>query len=109
VALSLDSKRLVLFDVTRQKWRDLVPHGDLAWPAWLPDSKVVQYAEGDNDIRRIRIADGRVEVLTTTNKLHLALDPFFLGVWQGATPDGAPLVLLDAGTHDINALDWEAP
>jgi serine/threonine protein kinase/Tol biopolymer transport system component len=109
-ALSLDSKRLVLFDVTAQKWRDLVPHGEsIGWPAWLPDSKVVQYSEGEGDVRRIRIADGQVQVLTTTNNLHLALDPFFLGVWQGATPDGAPLVLLDVGTHDIYALDWEAP
>jgi hypothetical protein len=69
----------------------------------------VQYSEGEGDFRRIRIADGRVELLTTTNKLHLASDPFLLGTWRGATPDGSPLVLLDAGTHDIYALDWDAP
>ena len=27
----------------------------------------------------------------------------------GYTPDGFPMVLLDVGTHDIYALDWEAP
>jgi hypothetical protein len=24
-------------------------------------------------------------------------------------PDGSPLVLLDIGTHDIYALEWDAP
>jgi hypothetical protein len=32
-----------------------------------------------------------------------------LGPWYGVAPDGSPLVLLDAGTHDIYALDWDAP
>jgi hypothetical protein len=32
-----------------------------------------------------------------------------LGEWIGSTPDGTPLVLLDTGTHDIYALDWDAP
>ncbi len=32
-----------------------------------------------------------------------------LGAWIGYTPDGSPMVLLDVGTHDIYALDWEAP
>jgi Tol biopolymer transport system component len=110
VALSLDSKRLVLFDVTAQKWTDLIPHGGLlGWPVWLPDGKVVQYSEGEGDVRRIRITDGRIELLTTTNKLHIATDPSLLGTWYGATPDGSPVVLLDAGTHDIYALDWDAP
>jgi hypothetical protein len=32
-----------------------------------------------------------------------------LGPWFGSTPDGWPVTLLDAGTHDIYALDWETP
>jgi hypothetical protein len=31
------------------------------------------------------------------------------GTWVGALPDGSPLVLADIGTHDIYALDWDAP
>ena len=31
------------------------------------------------------------------------------GTWVGALPDGSPLVLLDIGTHDIYALEWDAP
>jgi serine/threonine protein kinase/Tol biopolymer transport system component len=108
LALSSDSNRMVLFDVAAQKWTDLVPHGNwFAWPTWLPDSKTVQYWEGEGDIRRVRIADGRIELVTNVNKLHIAQS--VNGEWLGATPDGAPLVLLDAGTHDIYALDWEAP
>jgi hypothetical protein len=32
-----------------------------------------------------------------------------LGQWCGSAPDGSPLMLLNTGTHDIYALDWEAP
>jgi hypothetical protein len=39
--------------------------------------------------------------------LNIASGP--LGQWFGWTPDGAPLFQLDAGTHDIYALDWDAP
>jgi hypothetical protein len=31
------------------------------------------------------------------------------GQWLGAAPDGSPLLLLEAGTHEIYALDWDAP
>jgi Tol biopolymer transport system component len=113
VALSTDSKRMVLFDFASQKWTNLLPPDeDLGWPIWLPDNLTVEYLslEGARslDIRRVRISDGRISLLTSTTKLHLVIDPV-VGPWVGATPDGTPLVLLDAGTHDIYALDWDAP
>jgi hypothetical protein len=29
--------------------------------------------------------------------------------WVGLAPDDSPLLVRDAGTQDIYALDWEAP
>jgi Tol biopolymer transport system component len=107
VALSTDSTRLVLFDVAGHRWTDLLTHGNLGWPSWLPDSKTVQYFEG-HEIRRITVGDGRVELVTRANSLHIARGTFSWE-WLGVTPDGSPMVTLDAGTHDIYALDWDAP
>jgi Tol biopolymer transport system component len=106
LALSLDSKRLALFDVARQKWTDLLTGTFIGFPRWLPDSRKIQYSD-DSEIRRISIADGHVEHVTSIRQLHLEFD--FTGPWMGVGPDGSPLELLDAGTHDIYALDWDAP
>ena len=31
------------------------------------------------------------------------------GIWLGLDPDDSPLMLREAGTQDVYALDWEAP
>jgi eukaryotic-like serine/threonine-protein kinase len=110
VALSLDSLRLVLFDIAAQKWTDLLPtRSPVGYPNWSSDSQSILYRQLDlQEIRRITIGDHHVEIVTPISQLHLASRPI-LGTWVGATPDGSPLVLLDAGTHDIYALDWDAP
>ena len=107
-ALSFDSLRLMLFDVAASKWTELVPRGStfLGWNSWSPDSRSVSYRFG-LEIRRVAIGDRRTEVVASTKGLDLASG--VLGAWVGSTPDGSPLVLLDAGTHDIYALDWDAP
>ncbi len=59
------------------------------------------------EIRRITIADRRVETIANLTSQARAIG--LVGPWLGATQDGSPVVLLDAGAHDIYALDWEAP
>ena len=63
--------------------------------------------EGSREVRRIRIDDRRIEPVASLSGLDLA--PATFGPWFGALPDGTPLTLIDAGTHDIYALEWEAP
>jgi len=31
------------------------------------------------------------------------------GTWAGLAPDDSPIVMLDQSSHEIYALDWEAP
>jgi eukaryotic-like serine/threonine-protein kinase len=108
VALSFDSLRLALFDTTAGTWRDVIAHSStfLGWPAWSRDGRSIVCQFGVGEIDRITIADGRRELVTTISDLPLASG--FLGAWIGFTPDASPMVLLDAGTHDIYALDWDA-
>ena len=107
-AVSFDSLSLRLFDVAAGSWTEIVPKGSvfLGWEYWSPDSRSVVYQQA-NEIRRVTIADRRIEVVASITGLDVAQGLF--GAWFGSTPDGWPLVLLDAGTHDIYALDWEAP
>ena len=106
-ALSLDSLRVVIFDVANHTWTDLMPRGaSYGWPSWSPDGTSITIIAGP-DIRRITIANRHVETVVNLAELDSAQGP--LGPWLGATPDGWPAITLDAGTHDIYALDWEAP
>ena len=61
----------------------------------------------ENAILRVRLADRKVEMVFDGKGTDLVFGN--LGPWFGSTPDGWPLELLDAGTHDIYALDWDAP
>ena len=107
-ALSFDSLRLAIFDTTTSTWKDVIRHSStfLGWESWSADSRAILCQVGPGEIDRITIADGRREVVTTFSDLPLASG--FLGAWIGFTPDASPMVLLDAGTHDIYALDWDA-
>jgi eukaryotic-like serine/threonine-protein kinase len=111
VALSRDSGRLVIFDVASEQWSNLLPPGpSYGWPSWSADSKVVTFVRGigrENAILRVRLADRKVEMVFDGKGTDLVFGN--LGPWFGSTPDGWPLELLDAGTHDIYALDWDAP
>jgi Tol biopolymer transport system component len=106
-ALSLDSLRLVLFDISRRTWTDLMPRGAFySWPYWSPDGASITFRAGD-ETKRVTIADRHVETVPGFAGLDRAGGWF--GAWLGTTPDGWPVTTLDAGTHDIYALDWETP
>jgi Tol biopolymer transport system component len=107
-AVSFDSLHLMMFDVAAATWTELVNGRSVfvGWPSWSADSRSVAYQQG-SDLRRVRIADLQSEPIASITGVDLASG--MLGVWIGSTPDGSPMVLLDAGTHDIYALDWEAP
>jgi hypothetical protein len=98
---------MVLFEFATGKWTDLVSRtAPVGWESWSPDSRFVSYEEG-TEIRRIRIADRQTETVANTKNLDRLYG--IVGSWIGFTPDGSPMVLLDVGTHDIYALDWDAP
>lgn len=108
LATSLDSLHFVLFEAETGRRIDLLSSASIGmgWPCWSPDSQSIWFMQNP-ELRRIAIADRQVETIATVKDLNIAAGP--LGQWFGWTPDGSPLFQLDAGTHDIYALDWEAP
>jgi Tol biopolymer transport system component len=104
-ALSSESLRLMLFDFGAGKWTELYA-GRLGYPSWSRDGRYVYFDTG-SDVRRVRIADGHVEVVASLAGVGRVFSP--VGQWLGLAPDDSLLVLRDAGTHEIYALDWDAP
>ncbi len=105
---SLDSLHFALFDVAAGTRTDLLSGGSIGvgWPYWSPDSQSIWYMQNP-ELRRITIADKHVETVASVKGVNIASGA--LGQWFGWTQDGSPMFLIDTGTHDIYALDWEAP
>jgi hypothetical protein len=107
-ALSFDSQRMVLFQFATGTWADLVSSrtasvAGRAGPRTVgscPTKKVPRYGASES-------ADRQTETVANTKNLDRVYG--FVGSWIGFTPDKSPMVLLDVGTHDIHALDWDAP
>jgi Tol biopolymer transport system component/DNA-binding winged helix-turn-helix (wHTH) protein len=99
--------KLMLFDLTTQQWTELAKQ-QTGWPRWSRDGKYIyfnSYRENDPAPCRVRIADRKIEWLTSLKDLRRAIGA--LGPWIGWAPDDSPLILLDLGIQDIYGLEWQ--
>ncbi|HEY2469275.1 MAG TPA: winged helix-turn-helix domain-containing protein [Terracidiphilus sp.] len=104
-----DPSKVVLYDFKTHEQRVVfAPQGGAGWPTWSNDSLFV-YATGNSGAEeyRVRIKDGKAEVVADLTKLSFApTDPNF--GWVGLGPDGSLLATRNAGTNtEIYALDWD--
>ena len=99
----------MLFDVQSQKWTELA-RITVNWPQWSRTGAYVYFVgavEGQpTGVFRLRIADHKLEQVVSLKDFRNA--PADWG-WLGLAPDDSPLLLRDATTEDVYALDWEAP
>jgi hypothetical protein len=107
LAMSIGSGDLVLFDFQMQKWTELAK-GVFGYPNWSKDGQFVYVLDerGKGAVLRIRISDHKVEQVFDL-KNFIAVGSY--GAALALTSDDSPLLLRDAGTQDVYALDWEAP
>jgi DNA-binding winged helix-turn-helix (wHTH) protein/Tol biopolymer transport system component len=111
VASPDNGSMLAIFDIRTQKWSDLVP-GKAPFSvgnfAHSPDYKYVYYTTGttggaERKAMRIRLADRKVETITSLKDLRLAAGPD--GNTQiSVAPDGSAIFTRDVGTQEIYAL-----
>jgi hypothetical protein len=107
-ALSFDSKRLLLFDFQTQKWAEIASSAQLGFPTWSKDGRFLYFLEQiePRAVVRIRISDHKLERLLELKNIALT------GHWghsMALTPDDSPVLLRNAGTQDVYALDWQEP
>jgi len=111
VSLNRDSKRLMLLDLTTHRTAELASGNFVGWPEWSHDSKSVVYVlrerpGSSNSIFRVRIGDRKPEEILSLKGMRLAGN---FGGWHGLALDDSPLMLRNAASQEIYALDWEAP
>lgn len=108
-AATSDRQKLMLFDFAIQKWVELAKT-DIGAVNWTRDGKYLYFDSGsgrDQAISRVHIADRKLERVTELKDFRRVKSDVYQ--WGGLTPDGAPLLLRDVGTHEVYALDLEAP
>ena len=96
----------MLFDFQTQKWNELA-NGGVGWPSWSKDGEYVYVlATGERAVLKIRASTRQVERVADLKSFRTT------GEWGwllALAPDDSLLLLRDAGTQDVYALDWEEP
>ena len=110
VAFTRTGDRLMLFDAITQKWTELAKIG-VGWADWSYKGDYVYFlgvpAGGQSvGVFRVRISDQKLEQVVSLKDFRQAPD---WGSWTAPAPDGSPLLVRDAGTQDIYALDLQLP
>jgi Tol biopolymer transport system component len=109
LAVTRAGDRLMVFDLKTQKWTELAKIR-MDWTEWSREGDYIYFVgvptAGQQGLFRVRISDHKLEQLVSLKGFRQAPD---WGWWMGLAPDDSPLLVRDAGTQDIYALDWEAP
>jgi len=111
-AVTLDNKKLLLFDFATKKWTDWIAEpGAVAYPTWSADGNYLYYDNIQSkrpSYRRVRVGQTRSELLVELTDLQRGI-PSLLGPWSGMAPDGSPLFDHDLSTGEVYSLELELP
>lgn len=104
-AISLDERKLMLFDVAKRTW-SLLADTSVVDPVWTADSKAIYihaFMEPSQPIYRIEVPSGHREQVADLQSLlpGNVADYFFSGI----TPDNVPLVRARTSTGNLYSLD----
>jgi Tol biopolymer transport system component/DNA-binding winged helix-turn-helix (wHTH) protein len=106
-ALTNDSQKLVLFDLTTRRWTDLASM-PIGYPSWSHDGRYLYFDTTLTDVRalfRVRISDHKLERLAGLKGLQRFWGQF--GSWTGLAPDDSFLLVRDTSSQEIYSLEWQ--
>ena len=107
-----EEDKLYSFDITTEKW-SVLADGPISNSMVSPDSKYVYFVRetpGDPHAMRVRLSDGKIEVVALLKGLRRVSDSSIGGAsWMGVSPDGSLLLTRDTGTQEIYALSVKWP
>ncbi len=106
-ALSLDQRRLALYDTATHVWKTLA-NTSVADPVWSFDSKAIYihaFMADTQPIYRVSVPDGHLEQAASLSGFRAedTADYFFVGI----TPDNVPLVRARTSTGNLYSLDLD--
>jgi dipeptidyl aminopeptidase/acylaminoacyl peptidase len=95
----------MLFDFEKQAWSEIASKS-CWWPNWTRDSRSFFSLVGKGEaIRRYDVETRKFEQLVSLKDYRITGNYL---AWLGMSPDGSPLILRDAGSQEIYALEWQA-
>jgi Tol biopolymer transport system component/DNA-binding winged helix-turn-helix (wHTH) protein len=105
-ALTEGQTKLMLFDMSTNRWSSLVEGEEVGYTEWSHDGKYIYFREnmgGAGELVRVRLKDRVVEHLLSLKDFPQLSDGF--ASWIGLTPDDAPLLMRDRSVQEIYALE----
>ncbi len=109
--MSDDLRRVVLFDFSTQRWRQLALMDSVGHLAWSAKGKYLYFDAATKDgvsIYRVSARDHKLEQVTTIPPpIGLAFGLF--GPWTGLDLNDSPLLMRDTSVQEIYALDLQLP
>jgi eukaryotic-like serine/threonine-protein kinase len=106
-AIPLDSLKLMLFDLTSEKWTELA-RLFVAYPTWSRDARYLYFdgiLDNQEGYYRVQVSDRKLERIFSMQGFQAAGGAF--GNWSGITLDESPLLVRDSSIQEIYTLDWE--
>jgi Tol biopolymer transport system component len=106
-AINGDETALMLFDVTAQRWTELI-RIPISYPSWSHNGQYLyfdSFLSEDPGLYRIRISDRKLERLISLIAIRRFWGP--LGEWVGLAPDDSLLITRDASNEEVYAIDWQ--
>ena len=112
VALSPDSRSLMLFDFSTQKWTVWLhtEDGTIGYPVWAKDGISVyieRFHSAEPSVHRLRLGESKSQRFLSWKDLRRFSGVW--GAWSGIAPDGSVLSVRDVSSHEVYALDLQLP
>jgi eukaryotic-like serine/threonine-protein kinase len=107
-ALRGDSQGLMLFDVAKQNWSEVIKGRNVSFPNWSKDGKFIYVLSWPENpaVFRVALSNSAVEQVADLKNFR---PTGYWDDWMGLDPGDAPLLMRDTGTQDVYALDSEIP
>lgn len=99
--------KLTIFEVATQKWTTVSQIGGTIL-GWSRDNNYI-YFENSNAIYRAGVRRGKVEQVASLKGIQRGTGVLGFKSWAGLAPDDSVLLMREASSEEIYALDWEMP
>jgi hypothetical protein len=106
-ASTADYPKLVSFEVATQKWTTLSQIGGTIL-GWSRDNNYI-YFDHNNMIYRVGVRRGKLEQVANLKGIQRGTGILGFRSWAALAPDDSVLLMREASSEEIYALDWEAP
>lgn len=112
IALTVDARKLLIFDFAAGKWSELTTGRALQYPNVSRDAKYVYFedlGETGSELDRVKVTDRNRERVLGFKDIPRVYVLDSNSPWSGLDLNDSPLIMRDVGIQEIYALDLEFP